>query len=271
MEIKRGVDMDRQVLLHNLIKNELIRCTHLYNRMVYRFDKLIKGSLVIRNEEPYYYRRINNKQYLTLIRDPSILAELKERRFIKKALPVLEKRIKLCNQFLENDIYYDPDYIDQLLPDKYQGANYVHLQLDGNVDLEKWLASGNKNPAPFHEPHYTANGVKCRSKSEAMIGTYLENRGLIYITEPEIRLKHRTVYPDFAILLPKSKRIIYFEHFGQIDSVKYAVNNFPKPGEYAQVGIYLGLNFFYTYETKDRPLNFKIIEAKINEILELDI
>lgn len=263
--------MYRQRLLRNFMTSELIRYQKLYRKMESQLKKLPPGTLCMKRGQLCSQMRINGKQYITqIVNDNGLVNELKTRRYIKKCLPVLKKKIALCRAFLEQDIIYDPTEFECQLPCQYNNPENLDIFLDEKINLSKWLLSGHKNTQRFTEVHYTINQVKCRSKSEALIGTCLEHRGLLYIYEPKVKLKHKTVYPDFAIYLPKSKRIIYFEHFGMIDDPKYSTRNFPKLAEYAESGIYVGINLFYTTETKAKPLTTKDINKIIDSIIELD-
>lgn len=263
--------MYKQAILQKFMRSELARYEKLYSKLERRLEKLPKGTLCNQRGKLCCHMRINGKQYITTIKnDDKLISELKDRRYIKKCLPLLKKKINLFRNFLEQDFIYNPVTVESELPIQYHGIQNLDIFLEGKINLKKWLKSGNKNPAKFLEVHYTANKVKCRSKSEALIGSCLESRGILYIYEPEIRLKYKNIYPDFAIYLPKSGRVIYLEHFGQIDNPKYRVRNFNKFAEYATAGIYVGINFFYTTETHDAPLTTYTINRIIDEILELD-
>lgn len=262
--------MFRQLILHSLVKQELTRYQKLQKKLQKRLKRLPKGSITLRNGRFYHFYRENGTQHSVRIDEKSSLADaIKQRKYISKGLSVLDKRIQQCSNFLKSEEFYDLAALENQLPPQYHGVDKLDIWLD-DLNLSEWLESGHQNTVPVTDEHFTLNGMICRSKSEAMIGTCLEQHGLLYIVEPEVQLIHKKVYPDFAIMLPLSRRIIYWEHFGKIDDPAYSVKNFPKPGEYAQCGIHLGINFFYTFETKENPLNIKTINAKIDEFLALD-
>ena len=103
-----------------------------------------------------------------------------------------------------------------------------------------------------------------------MILMRLKEAGYAIRYEPEMALGNKTIYPDFAILLPKCRRIVYYEHFGMIDDPEYAYRAFMKMKTYAENGIMLGFNLVITFETKDRPLSVVDIDGVIAQLIEMD-
>lgn len=265
--------MDRQIALHRFVESELERYKTLYDRMKFKEKRLPKGSLCERDGALIHRVRDNGIQYsITLSENDPIVNEIKERRYIKEGLPGLSQKIKACEQFLENDTYYDPLKIERELNDCYSGLLNLGIFLKNDLTAEEWNRINiHKNPAPFIEEHYTSHGEKCRSKSEALIGTRLEEREIYYWYDTALRLKDGSViYPDFKIYLPNCRRLVILEHFGMMDNPNYSVKNIRRLEKYSQSGLYLGQNLFYTYETRDKPLTMKDIDRKLNEISMLD-
>lgn len=260
--------MDLQLLIHKLIEKDLRRCERLHGKLIKLLKTLPRGSLSNRGGEVCRFVRENGKQYLIPIRkDKKMLRELKLRRLSKKGIPVLQSRIRLLSDFLKKDVLYDPQGIVANLPCQYQGLADVDVFLEGDVNYEKWISEKTRiNPMPFREIHYTSQGQKCRSKSEALIGTCLETRGMPYRLESELKCDGKTYYPDFEIFHEKIRRIVYLEHFGMIDNPDYAEKCFRKLDDYRKCGLYLGVNFFFTYETGKKPLTVKEIEVILDEI-----
>jgi hypothetical protein len=76
-----------------------------------------------------------------------------------------------------------------------------------------------------------------------------------------------SAYPDFAALNLMKNKTIYIEHLGLVEKEDYATRNFFKIMDYEEVGIVLGDNLVITMETKDRPLDMKILKKKIQDFL----
>lgn len=252
-----------------MMEEELKRCTDLYETMTHELETLPKGSLTCRDGKLLRFLRENKKQYLVQVDDKDpIVNELRKRRFIKEALPDLKKHIKACEEYLQKDQLYDSDKIDRGLPPHYRGQQML---LKGDLVANDWRSMPYiKNPAPFMEEHYTLGGIKCRSKSEALIGIALEQRNIDFQYDAQLNMNGIIKYPDFKILLPQRRSVVYLEHFGMIDKPDYAEANFRKMEIYRKNGLYLGVNFFYTCETKQVPLNMKMINEILDEIMALD-
>ena len=263
--------MDRQLIIHRLIEDELRRCESLYNRLESQLKNAPAGSLVRHHSKYYRATRESGKQCFIPLQGSVVVNRLKTKRYIKEGLPLLRERIKACSLFLKHDIFYDPKKMEHKLPSQYQSLADTDIFLENDINIDKWKNNHYKrNPMEIPVPHYTANGCMVRFKSEAMIGTALEHADLLYICEPELMLGHHRVYPDFAVFLPTIRRIVYWEHLGIIDDPQYIMRNMQKLDEYARNGIYLGINLIITWETRGTPLTSKDINDKIQMLFTID-
>lgn len=99
--------MDKQITLHNFILNEKERYTNLYCSMMQQQPILPKGSIVKRKDGCFSVAvRENNQQYQITLRpeDEMLFNQLKDKRYIKEALPILERKISACNAFWSGSI-----------------------------------------------------------------------------------------------------------------------------------------------------------------------
>ena len=264
--------MNTQLILRKLIKREQIRCEELYLRLSRTFENLPKGSLIDRNGHMYRAFRENRKQYQKPIReDIQLLQDLRQRRYLKKAIPILRKRIEACRLFMETDQMYDPVEIEASSRKIYHGAMDPDMFLEGDISIEEWKREQYvRNSYPFSEKHVTDGGLRVRSKAEAMIGTQMEHFHMMFRPEPQIVLEGRVFFADFEVFLPKIRRRIYIEHFGKMDDPEYRAKAMYKIRNYHKAGLYLGVNFFFTWESKDKPLATSEINAMLNEIRAMD-
>ena len=264
--------MYKQNRLHREVETEAKRCRELYRKMQREFCVLPEGSLSLRGNDLCRAVRQDGRQYLVPLRgDLKLYRELKLRRYLKKGMPVLRQRIEQLEHYLENDIIYDPKTIERDLPVQYSGVSGMDIFLKDDLDIESWSNEPyRRNPARFIEVHYTKDKVKMRSKSEAMIGSRLEDYRIIYKPELGLELDNKVVYPDFSILLPNLRTVIIWEHLGRIDDKNYMFDNIEKLIDYGRAGFYLGVNLFLTYEMKGRPLTMYDIDKTISEILALE-
>lgn len=266
--------MDRQLQLHKFMEEELIRYRELEQVMEKMGSSFPDGSLSCRGTNGYRVSlRENGKQYQITLRegDEKLLNSLKCKRFVKEALPILHKKIQLCEQFIKYDEIYDPVAIREKLPVQYHNLNDSQLFLKGDVDPDLWCSEKYKFGTMYESElnHMTERGIPTRSKSEAMIGTALEFSPLDFRYEQALWLDSKVYYPDFTILRPEIRRIIYWEHLGKVDDPDYMLKNLKKLDDFSDHGIYLGKNLVLTYETKDCPLTFKVIKETIDRIMKL--
>ena len=71
------------------------------------------------------------------------------------------------------------------------------------------------------------------------------------------------INPDFTILDVKKRKEIIWEHLGLMDKPEYAEDNVYKINCYERSGSHMGDNLICTFETKQNPLNQKIVNAII--------
>ena len=103
--------------------------------------------------------------------------------------------------------------------------------------------------------HRNNSGIMMRSKSEVLISNYLLSYHIPFRYECELVLGDSVYYPDFTLLHPKTKALLYWEHFGLMDNPGYITHTFSKLPHYALSGIVPSINLITTYETKMYPLN----------------
>lgn len=132
-------------------------------------------------------------------------------------------------------------------------------------ELTNWMSEPyEKNP--FHPElciHKTSNGDFVRSKSEAMIAMLLHTNQIPFRYEASLSLDETILYPDFTIRHPITGKYYYWEHFGMMDSKEYAHNTFSKLNLYTINGILPSIHLITTYETKDHPINYEMVENLI--------
>lgn len=115
---------------------------------------------------------------------------------------------------------------------------------------------------------YTSKGERVRSKSEIIIADSLARADIPYRYECPLTLPgFRNVYPDFTILNTRLRKEWYWEHLGMMDDPAYAEYAIKKLTTYANHNIFPGENLILTYETKQLPLNQKIIQLLIQKYL----
>ena len=75
------------------------------------------------------------------------------------------------------------------------------------------------------------------------------------------------VHPDFTVLNVRTREEFVWEHFGMMDDPGYCERNLGKIVAYEKDGFFPGKNFIMTFETKEHPLNTKIIDKLVENFL----
>lgn len=115
----------------------------------------------------------------------------------------------------------------------------------------------------------TDNGEKVRSKSEKIIADYLFRKGIAYKYECPLYLKGMgTIYPDFTLLSPATRKEIYWEHCGLMDNSNYAFSAIKRINIYQKNHIFPGDGLILTFETDKIVLESEIIEKIVDKYLK---
>jgi len=127
-----------------------------------------------------------------------------------------------------------------------------------------------KERIPTEASYETKKGEYVRSKSEVLIANALFDAGIPYKYEYPVVTGGGTFYPDFVILKPGTRKTLFWEHFGMMDSEGYRDEVYYKMRFYPNCGIIPGVNLIITMEEKNRPLSTRIIDGIIKAIIEID-
>ena len=156
-----------------------------------------------------------------------------------------------------------------------KATNKSTLNYLRTADFKKMIASlqtpGNVDFHPENLIHASKRGEKLRSKAEVDIANELfaHSDELLYFYELPIYIAalNKYFYPDFTIINLRTGEIWFWEHLGVMDNPEYASNSIYKINMYATEGIVLGKNLLLTMETKNQPLDYRLIQNNINIML----
>ena len=142
--------------------------------------------------------------------------------------------------------------------------------LSQSQQINDWINSQyvTCNKYPEKRIFKTASGNMVRSKSEVLIDMALYTNKIPFRYECELNLDELTLFPDFTIKHPKTGKIYYWEHFGRMDDPKYAQGAVQKLKSYIENGIIPNIDLITTYETKEHPLDYEMVEKVVNEYFE---
>lgn len=265
--------MDKQIKLLKELKETKKRFMKLEKTLTNDLKELPTGYL-LKRKDGRLMRVVDENGKKRQIRlhgddskDKKMIRDLKYKRYIKEALPILETWLKHLTSFLKGISVYDPIAIEGKLKEQYKGLADLPIFLEGDINPQAWARK--EYPKMYEEGlvYLSEAGLKTRSKSEAQIASKYESKEWEFEYEPIVPLKDgRVLRPDFVILHPIKRKLIYHEHFGLMDNSEYAIKALKKIQDYASIGICLNDNLVITYETKQQPLTYQEINELIKKI-----
>lgn len=224
-----------------------------------------------RNSFQYYLvttRAHSNGTYLPRSKF-NLVKKIFQRDYDKAILPELKSKLNTLNQFL------------QTAPDKFYSTYETFSQnkqtlitpvtLSDKQYTEIWL-SREFTPKQSHSDtkiHTTSFGLNVRSKSEALIAeALLRNNIPFYYEYPLVTKSIGTIYPDFFCLNLRTRQEFYWEHFGMIDDLAYAISTTRKISIFQNEGFFPGKNLIISFETADYPITSHSIQKLIETYLK---
>ena len=238
-----------------------------------RYKGLEKGSIrVTKCNGKFQYRfkkeGEDKEQYMSKI-DISRIKLLLQRDYDEKIHKQLKDMINRLDKFNSK---YDFDSIDDMYEKLTVGRRELvdPIRPTKEMLIKEWYDShpGNLNSYEKKFEFQTLRGEFVRSKSEKIMADYFFSNDLPYVCEPVIQLMDgRCKYPDFCLLNVHRYKTWYWEHLGMVDKVDYALGNFSKLMDYEDCGLIAGKNLIITMETKDRPLDVRMVAEKVKTIL----
>lgn len=224
------------------------------NLVYSRTGKYVKWYVSYEGKKEYipkknieYIQKMAAKKYLILLKDDLI----KEKEVIELCLKVQQTKSRQAESLLGEESVYR-EFLSPLFQPK-------------SKELQEWMNEPyEKNQKhPENLIHKTSLGICVRSKSEALIATYLHINKIPFRYECKLILGNQVYYPDFMIRHPKTGEYFYWEHFGKMDEPQYCRKTASKIQTYSLNGIIPTIHLITTYETKDNPLTTDVIQKII--------
>lgn len=225
-----------------------------------------------------YIKANGRERYLNRNEDAKRISGLLEKLVLEKSVTHIDRNLKSLKDMETQFIGLEeisPDAIcRQMEMMKGRGFRASDFLLDHTIlqsvrqQAEKWAQkAGVTNPFKRELlQHTTPGGVMVRSKSELLIGTFLELKKHPYKYEEQLIVEGNEWYPDFKIPRLSDGKLILWEHMGLMDeSESYREKNQYRLSVYARNGFYIGRNLIVTYD-EHGALDMTIIE-KIYELM----
>lgn len=232
-----------------------------------------------KNTDQYYWRTDPKDTTGKYIRksEEQLIKGLAQKDYAQKVLALLEPIIKTkkkeLQQFGESSAQEQLIAIyENLLPARQKLITpYVYSDEAFAAQWEREKKTLKETLGSFIEADseiYTEQGECVRSKSEKILADKLFIKKVPYVYELPLYLKeYGYIRPDFLVLNKKTRKEYYWEHFGMMDDKEYCEKALKKIENFEKNGLFPGKNLILTYETKEHPLNIKIVEQLIKEFL----
>lgn len=186
-----------------------------------------------------------------------ITCQIKEKQM---EVVLLEKYLKEYSRLEKNQA--------EILLKKNGYCDLLKTYLEENSkEIQNWLHMDYPRSSSHPEKliHSTLAGHMVRSKSEALISNLLFQNKIPYLYERGLWLDDNLFFPDFTIHHPITHEIIYWEHFGMMDSATYCENTYNKLKIYGIHNMIPTVNLITTYETQGHPISSTKIQLLIQE------
>ena len=233
-----------------------------------QLKKLPEGKLLCSYEGPYvkWYRSDGHKKKYISKKDRILAEQLAQKTYLQFLVEDLEKE-KLAIDFYLRHYPKESGKADKLLAESSEFQNLLSPYFSPlSKELDDWMKSPYQHNLkhPEHLTQKISATEFVRSKSEAMIAKVLKQNKIPYRYENQLILNDVELYPDFTIRHPKTGEYFYWEHFGLLHKVEYVKNMHTKMQLYTSNHIMPGIQLITTYETKEKPLTFEMVELLVN-------
>ena len=220
-----------------------------------------------------YYHRTDPKDFNGVYireKDHKLAHKLAQKDYDKKVLGAVEKELRAIDKYFS---CYPDRNAEQIYETLHkERKKFITPVLESEEEfVHNWesVIYQGKELYEGTPEYFTGRNERVRSKSEVIIADALAREGVPYRYEYPIQLKGiGQVYPDFTALNVRERKELHWEHLGMMDDPDYAEHAIQKITAYEQNGIFPGENLILTYETRNVPLNQKIVKLMIQKYMQ---
>ena len=217
----------------------------------------------------YYCQRLakegnrKKERRIAITKDSNKVLSLVRKKYVESAIENIKQDVEGLERMIEN---YQPVSEESVMlsfcdrhPELRAGLYY------GGNDPGRWVADFVPPEAFYVEDlkSVSAQGEKMRSGGEMYIASRLDHFGIPYRYEDDTGIPDLDYVPDFKILRPRDRKIIYWEHFGMVTDYKYVYDNIGKVRDYIDYGIKPWDNLIMTFNNEKGGFDGKLIDAMI--------
>jgi len=232
-----------------------------------------KGRIKVRNirgyDQVFFYEEETGKEYFVPQKKWETVRPMIQMNYEEKLFRKAKELRQVLERFLQK---YDETALIGIYDGMSPGRRKLitPLVLSDQQAIEKWRLEhpGDQNEVPKAETYETQRGELVRSKSEKILADLFNSMDIPYVYETRLRLKNKEIYPDFMLFNVKTRKSVYWEHFGRLDKPDYAIKNYIRINDYERSGYLLGEDVFFSMELEGRSLDVKLVRQKLEKWLE---
>lgn len=275
------------MLTKSLLKRELALLKKLVAiyRTNCRFPTCIPVYTKLQHGKSRIFVKLNGREKYIAKKDLPLLAQVYANNASRKIISRLETNMNILNYVYDNYTFTEElsdelsisnfvQTVGSVFPKSHSGFSdelcgfLPHSKSDDPI-ISEWLNAPTvySNFMPENKIFKTPAGISVRSKSELLIATLLESKGIAYKYEARLLLDGRFVYPDFTIMHPRNYDIVILEHFGMMSDDEYRTKNNLKIADYLDAGYRLGDNFIATYDDINGAVDMSALSRIIDAYL----
>lgn len=215
-------------------------------------------------------------------RNKDLLRGLARKEFLRASLEQLEQNNLHLSRTLDETEDYDVEHILQLMRHRFPGLPEEYFLDSEAIEvnspytqslLQRLDAHREWAAMPYEKSTYrpeglrirTSQGLRVRSKSEAMIAEKYYDYGIPFRFEQVLHIGSSILIPDFTFEAADGSEI-YWEHAGMLDHPQYSFRHHLKMMQYESAGIYPWQNLIVSYDTGNN-INMQIIDDMIRDLL----
>lgn len=200
---------------------------------------------------------------------------LAQKGYYEKVKPLLERNLQALETLAKK---YDTDVVDNVYDAMIEERRVLvnPVQISAEEQLRKWNSEVYELYLKYQEnlKYETEKGEMVRSKSEVIIANILHQhrKYLLYKYERPLEVsiagKKQIIHPDFTIMNLRTGKLMYWEHAGRMDDVRYVNDFVQKMNVYAENNLFPGEDVIVTYETMNLPLNIHMVKVQVNRLIK---
>ena len=234
-------------------------------------QELPPGRLYIYEKRGRYYYcqrfpkegRQKKEHRISVTYDSETALALVRKKYVENAIEIIRKDIKALSELISDyGAVNEESVMDSFLkkyPELREGIFFEKR------NLEEWATSYLPSNSFYAEDlkSVSVQGEKMRSAGEMYIASRLDHFGIPYRYEAPVPMPDLSYSPDFTILRPRDRKIIYWEHVGMINDAEYVQRNIEKVCDYIDCGIRPWDNLIMTFNNEKGGFDGRLIDAMI--------